>query len=167
MDTTDPEITFDGDGVSNHWYEYEHARRPQLPSREAATVALSRVVEAVKLAGEGRTMTACLGLSGGVDSSYLAHLAVELGLRPLVVHFDNGWNSELAVSNIESLVKAFASRPSHVRHGLAGVSRPAALVLQGLGSRSRSTYRSHDTGRSLPGSLNNMASSSCSREQTW
>src|SRR5690606_2683444 len=48
-----------------------------------------------------------IGLSGGVDSSYIAHLAGEMGLRALVVHFDNGWNSELAVSNIEKLVTKY------------------------------------------------------------
>ena len=67
--------------------------------------ALSRIVDELKRAGKGKAYDCVLGLSGGVDSSYLAYLAVELGLRPLVVHFDNGWNSELAVSNIENLVK--------------------------------------------------------------
>ena len=105
MDTSDPEITFDADGISSHWYEFQQARRGQVPSGEDAKIALSRIVDEVKRTGRGKDYDCVLGLSGGVDSSYLAHLAVELGLRPLVVHFDNGWNSELAVSNIENLVK--------------------------------------------------------------
>ena len=104
MDTTDPEITFDADGVSNHWYEYQEAARRQLLSPEASRRERERLVDLMKRAGRGKPYDCVLGLSGGVDSSYLAHLAVELGLRPLVVHFDNGWNSELAVSNIEQLV---------------------------------------------------------------
>jgi N-acetyl sugar amidotransferase len=104
MDTTDPEITFDADGISNHWYEYQNASRTLLDA-SAAAAALSRSVDELKRAGRGKAYDCVLGLSGGVDSSYLAYLAVELGLRPLVVHFDNGWNSELAVSNIENLVK--------------------------------------------------------------
>jgi N-acetyl sugar amidotransferase len=105
MDTTDPEIIFDAEGVSNHWYEYQDAARRQLLPADQARVQLERLVDLMKRAGRGRSYDCVLGLSGGVDSSYLAHLAVELGLRPLIVHFDNGWNSELAVSNIERLVK--------------------------------------------------------------
>jgi N-acetyl sugar amidotransferase len=105
MDTTDPEITFDAEGVSNHWYEYQEAARTQLLPTERASAKLHQLVDSMKRSGRGKSYDCVLGLSGGVDSSYLAHLAVEWGLRPLVVHFDNGWNSELAVSNIEQLVK--------------------------------------------------------------
>ena len=105
MDTTDPEITFDAEGVSNHWYEYQQAALRQLLPAEQSKVQLKRIVDSMKKAGRGKPYDCVLGLSGGVDSSYLAHLAVELDLRPLIVHFDNGWNSELAVSNIERLVK--------------------------------------------------------------
>ena len=105
MDTTDPDITFDADGVSNHWHEYARSRDRESLTPELAKVELARVVSEVKRAGRGKAYDCVLGLSGGVDSSYLAHFAVELELRPLVVHFDNGWNSELSVSNIENLVK--------------------------------------------------------------
>jgi len=105
MDTTDPEITFDSEGVSNHWYEYQEAARRQLLPAGPAKAQLKRLVDSMKNAGRGKPYDCVLGMSGGVDSSYLAHLAVDLGLRPLIVHFDNGWNSELAVSNIERLVK--------------------------------------------------------------
>jgi N-acetyl sugar amidotransferase len=105
MDTTDPEIRFDADGVSNHWHEYQETTRTQLRSPVDSQAELTRVVKKVREWGRSSQYDCVLGLSGGVDSSYLAHLAVELGLRPLVVHFDNGWNTELAVSNIERLVK--------------------------------------------------------------
>jgi N-acetyl sugar amidotransferase len=106
MDTSDPEITFDADGVSNHWYEFQEAAKLHLLPADQAKVELQRLVEQMKKAGRGKSYDCVVGLSGGVDSSYMAHLAVEFGLRPLIVHFDNGWNSELAVSNIENLVKA-------------------------------------------------------------
>lgn len=105
MDTSDPEITFDPSGVSNHWYEYQELTRTHLLPPEQASEELSRVVRRIRERGRGKAYDCVLGLSGGVDSSYLAHLAVELGLRPLLVHFDNGWNTELAVNNIERLVK--------------------------------------------------------------
>jgi len=105
MDTTDPDITFDESGVSNHWHEYHALTREQLLPPEKAAVELSRVAQNIRNWGRGKAYDCVLGLSGGVDSSYLAHLAVELGLRPLLVHFDNGWNTELAVGNIERLVK--------------------------------------------------------------
>jgi N-acetyl sugar amidotransferase len=105
MDTTDPDITFDDAGVSNHWHEYVQLQQVVGMTPERAKSELARVVSDVKRSGKGKAYDCVLGLSGGVDSSYLAHLAVEMGLRPLIVHFDNGWNSELAVSNIENLVK--------------------------------------------------------------
>jgi N-acetyl sugar amidotransferase len=105
MDTTDPEISFDEEGISNHWYEYRRACETQLLTPDRAERERTRIVTRMKEAGRGKAYDCVLGLSGGVDSSYLAHLAVEVGLRPLVVHFDNGWNSELAVRNIEMLVK--------------------------------------------------------------
>lgn len=103
MDTSDPDITFDEEGVCNYWHAWQ-AFKSSLPAREARDAELARALDEIKCAGRGKRYDCVLGLSGGVDSSYLAHLAKELGLRPLVVHFDNGWNSELAVSNIEKLV---------------------------------------------------------------
>jgi N-acetyl sugar amidotransferase len=104
MDTTDPDIVFDEHGVSNHWHEYQEIARTQLLPPERARDELTRIVATVQRWGKNNKYDCVLGLSGGVDSSYLAHLAVESGLRPLLVHFDNGWNTELAVNNIERLV---------------------------------------------------------------
>jgi N-acetyl sugar amidotransferase len=103
MDTTDPDISFDEDGVCN--YVHEHAKFiKSLPSREERARQLEANVAQIKRQGAGKEHDCILGLSGGVDSSYMVYLAKEWGLRPLVVHFDNGWNSELAVKNIEQMV---------------------------------------------------------------
>jgi N-acetyl sugar amidotransferase len=74
-------------------------------SPEERAARLAQLVEQVKRAGRGRRYDCVVGLSGGVDSSWALHKVVELGLRPLAVHMDNGWNSELAQHNIEQLVK--------------------------------------------------------------
>jgi len=72
---------------------------------EAGQQAVTRLVAAMKDAGRNSDYDCLIGVSGGVDSTYVAYLVKQLGLRPLAVHFDNGWNSELAVSNIEKVLK--------------------------------------------------------------
>lgn len=105
MDTSDPDIAFDANGVCNHCTGYlASAQRRLLPAAERAA-ALERVVEEIKAAGRGHDYDCIIGVSGGVDSSYVAWKVKELGLRPLAVHLDNGWNSELAVGNIKRLLE--------------------------------------------------------------
>jgi N-acetyl sugar amidotransferase len=105
MDTTDPEIRFDEAGVCNHCIGFETVTRQHwFPNEEGARRWLG-ILAQLKEEGRGREYDCILGLSGGVDSSYLALRAYEWGLRPLVVHVDAGWNSELAVANIEKIVK--------------------------------------------------------------
>lgn len=104
MDTSDPAILFDEHGVCNHCHRREELVASLPATKELGEAKLNRIVEDIKTKGRGRDYDCLLGVSGGVDSSYLAHLTVKLGLRPLVVHFDNGWNSELAVKNIENIV---------------------------------------------------------------
>jgi N-acetyl sugar amidotransferase len=96
MDTTDPDIEFDDDGVCNHCKRYDAKKATLSDERH-----LRHLVEKMKRHGQGRRYDCLVGVSGGVDSTYTAHLLKELGLRPLAVHMDNGWDSELAVSNIE------------------------------------------------------------------
>lgn len=103
MDTSDPDIRFDDDGVSNYVHDFA-AFMDALPPPEARKAELEARIAQIKAEGKGKRYDCVLGLSGGVDSSYLAYLAKDWGLRPLVVHFDNGWNSELAVDNIERIV---------------------------------------------------------------
>ena len=102
MDTTDPAISFDANGVCNHCLQVDRWKLKWNP--EGDPVALEQLMETIKKDGRGRDYDMILGLSGGVDSSYLATLAKEYGLRTLVVHCDTGWNSELAVKNIENIV---------------------------------------------------------------
>lgn len=106
MDTTDPDITFDENGVSSHALHYERTMKATVDAANAGERAdeLAAVVARIKKAGEGKPYDCVIGISGGVDSSYLVLQAVKLGLRPLAVHFDSGWNSELAVGNIENIV---------------------------------------------------------------
>lgn len=107
MDTSDPAIVFDKDGVSNHYHSYqEKARRILLPAEERKA-AFDTIINNIKGSGRSKTYDCLIGLSGGVDSSYITYLAGELGLKALIVHFDNGWNSELAVSNIEKLINKY------------------------------------------------------------
>lgn len=104
MDTSDPDITFDANGVCNHCIEFEQVTSKHWFPNEEGAKKLSAQIERIKADGKGRDYDCIIGLSGGVDSSYLALKAHEWGLRPLVMHVDAGWNSELAVSNIEKIV---------------------------------------------------------------
>jgi aminotransferase len=104
MDTSDPLIEFDDNGRCNHCRDFERLRGTVwFPDAEGAR-KLERMVDRIKSDGSGKEYDCILGLSGGVDSSYLAVKAYEWGLRPLVVHIDGGWNSELAVQNIERVI---------------------------------------------------------------
>lgn len=106
MDTTDEEIQFDVYGVCNHCIDFEKLQKPQILKGNDGKIALDAFVAEMKAAGKGKDYDCLIGISGGVDSSYVAHRVIELGLRPLAVHVDTGWNSELAVSNIEKIVNA-------------------------------------------------------------
>ncbi|MBN1975157.1 MAG: N-acetyl sugar amidotransferase [Sedimentisphaerales bacterium] len=104
MDTTDPDIWFDEDGVSNHVYYFENEVKPRWFPNEEGKSRLAQIVAGIKSENADNEYDCIVGLSGGADSSYLALKIKELGLRPLVVHVDGGWNSELSVSNIEKIV---------------------------------------------------------------
>jgi len=105
MDTSDPCISFDADGVCSHCHEFEEkTRKDWFPNEEGAR-RWRDLVSQMKDYGKGKEYDCILGLSGGVDSSYLALKVYESGLRPLVMHVDAGWNTELAVANIEAVVK--------------------------------------------------------------
>jgi N-acetyl sugar amidotransferase len=103
LDTSEPMIQFDEKGVCNYCRQYKEEHRPKLKSEKEKKVEFERLVEKIRASGKGRQYDCIIGLSGGVDSSYVAWLVKNQGLRPLAVHFDNGWNSELAVSNIEQI----------------------------------------------------------------
>lgn len=107
MDTTDSEIWFDDNGVSSHALNYDRTMKRYVEAalKGERSQELSALVATIKRAGAGKPYDCVIGISGGVDSTYLILQAVKLGLRPLAVHFDSGWNSELAVSNIANIVK--------------------------------------------------------------
>lgn len=101
----DPNITFDEKGICNYYYEYREAEKNYVLKGEAGQKEYNQIISQIKSDGKGKKYDCILGVSGGVDSTYLAHLAKVAGLRVLCVHFDNGWNSELAVKNIQNIVE--------------------------------------------------------------
>lgn len=105
MDTTDEDIVFDEEGICNHYYEYKKLEPYYTYQGKETDIQLEKIIDEIKRSGKGKEYDCLIGLSGGVDSSYVAYNAKKLGLRALTVHFDNGWNSELAVKNIENIVK--------------------------------------------------------------
>ena len=107
MDTSDSRISFDSNGVCDHVTDYYSNVKPYWHVNDLSQEYLLRSFDKVKQSGKNKDFDCILGLSGGVDSSYMLHLAVkEYGLRPLVFHVDGGWNSELAVHNIHVMVDA-------------------------------------------------------------
>lgn len=105
MDTTDPQIAFDSDGVCNHCTTYAERASKELHYDEAGQEQLTRIVNQIKKDGESKSHDCILGVSGGIDSTFLAYTVHRLGLRPLAVHLDNGWDSELSLSNIYNLAE--------------------------------------------------------------
>ena len=103
MDTTDPNLTLNSAGVCNYCEEAEATLPKYKFSNEQVKQNVAGLLQHIKSKKRGK-YDCLIGISGGVDSSYVAHLAAQWKLKPLVVHFDNGWNSELAVSNINKIL---------------------------------------------------------------
>ncbi|MFC1508430.1 N-acetyl sugar amidotransferase [Candidatus Omnitrophota bacterium] len=103
MDTTDPDIEFDDNGVCNHCHKYDQRIEQLIHSGQEGLQKLDSIVAEIKAKGKNRRYDCVIGVSGGVDSTYTAYKVKEYGLRPLAVHLDNGWDSELAVKNIENI----------------------------------------------------------------
>ncbi|HPN85170.1 MAG TPA: N-acetyl sugar amidotransferase [Victivallales bacterium] len=102
MDTTDSKISFDEKGVCDHCNDFYKNVRPKWHTDERGKTKLEAIIAKIKESGKGKSFSCLLGISGGVDSSYMLHITVkEFGLRPLVIHVDGGWNSEVAVNNIK------------------------------------------------------------------
>lgn len=105
MDTSDSHIRFDEHGVCDHCNTFSSTILPNWHTDERGAAELQRITDEIKEAGRGKDFDCIIGMSGGIDSSYLTYLAKEkMGLRPLVFHVDAGWNSQEAVNNIEKLV---------------------------------------------------------------
>lgn len=103
----DPELVLDDNGICNHCHYYKKEYELLVLEGGPAKQKLTETIAAIKNYGKGKKYDCLIGLSGGVDSSYVAMLAHQFGLRALCVHFDNGWNSELAVMNIQNIVSKF------------------------------------------------------------
>jgi 3'-phosphoadenosine 5'-phosphosulfate sulfotransferase (PAPS reductase)/FAD synthetase len=104
MDTSDEDIVFDEHGVCNHCKDFEAILQQPRFDKEHAEKNLAAMLEHIKARGKGKKYDCVMGISGGVDSCYAVYLCHSWGLRPLVMHMDNGWNSEIAVQNIKNLV---------------------------------------------------------------
>jgi N-acetyl sugar amidotransferase len=106
MDTTDTSIVFDVKGVCDHCNTFESNIKPYWHTDKKGRKKLEELVIKIKTEGKGKDFDCLMGMSGGIDSSYLLHIVTkEFGLRPLVFHVDAGWNSQIAVNNIERLVE--------------------------------------------------------------
>ncbi len=106
MDTTDPDIIFDKEGICNHCTEALVRMGDQLLLRGQRRFALEKLIEKMKSQSKGKPYDCIIGVSGGVDSTSVAFYVKQLGLRALAVHFDNGWDSELAVDNIKKTLES-------------------------------------------------------------
>ncbi|TAN65523.1 MAG: LPS biosynthesis protein, partial [Magnetospirillum sp.] len=104
-DETIPAIHFDDDGVCNYCHMHDDLDR-RYPNGEAGASILETMAGRIRRAGRGRKYDCVVGVSGGCDSSFTLHKAVELGLRPLAVHFDNTWDSPVSSQNIYNVTKA-------------------------------------------------------------
>jgi N-acetyl sugar amidotransferase len=105
MDQSDSQISFDSRGICDHCRTFDSQILPNWHTDERAEFDLRKQVEEIKRNGIGKDFDCIVGMSGGIDSSYLTYLAKEkFGLRPLVFHVDAGWNSQIAVNNIERLI---------------------------------------------------------------
>ena len=105
MDTSDPEIRFDRSGVCNHCTDALRRLEQSYFPNERGEAKLAALIAEIKEAGKGKPYDCLIGISGGVDSSWLTYKSKDWGLRPLVFHVDGGWNSEIAQKNIETLLK--------------------------------------------------------------
>jgi len=105
MDTiADPDITFDEKGRSNYFHQYVEYDNQVKCKLSNQTYSYDRIITEIKQSNRNNKYDCIIGISGGVDSTYLCLLAARANLRVLCIHFDNGWNSELAVSNIQGII---------------------------------------------------------------
>lgn len=128
MDTTDEDITFDSNGVCMRCNEYRTRIEPEWNHGRGHEKELQSLISAIKKSGEGKPYDCILGLSGGLDSSYMLHLAVrEWGLRPFVFHIDAGWNLPVAEENIKRLTDKLGVK-LHIKRMDCGEMREMQLA---------------------------------------
>lgn len=101
----DPKIVFDQQGICNHCISYDLNIKKHYFGDEENLTSFFSLIDSIKAASKNKKYDVLIGLSGGVDSTFVAHLCAKHGLRALAVHLDNGWNSELSVVNIKHILK--------------------------------------------------------------
>ena len=105
MDTSDPNIIFDKEGISDYYHNFHQNILPNWHTDERGEKEIFEHADKIRKDGRGKDFDCIIGVSGGLDSSYATYIAKEvLNLRPLVFHVDAGWNSQQAVANIEKLI---------------------------------------------------------------
>ena len=105
MDTTDSQIEFDENGICDHCHNYFNNIKPNWHPDENGLKILNPIIEKIKRKGKNKEYDCIIGLSGGLDSSYVVHYATKvLGLRPLLLHVDAGWNTPVSIHNVKCLV---------------------------------------------------------------
>lgn len=105
MDISDPDIVFDERGYCNHCEDYLTRIALQTYVEGESEKQFEMIISRIKEKGKNKTYDCIVGISGGVDSCYTAHLCKEYGLRPLLIHMDNGWNTEISVKNVNTMVE--------------------------------------------------------------
>jgi N-acetyl sugar amidotransferase len=106
MDTSDANITFDENGISDYYHNFQDTILPNWHTDKRGADELAKIADKIRKEGVGKDFDCILGMSGGLDSSYALYVAKEImGLRPLVFHVDAGWNTQQAVSNIEKMIE--------------------------------------------------------------
>lgn len=105
MDTSDPNIVFDDHGVCNHCHMHDAEIKKKVFTGEEGKKKLDAIVAKIKEENKNNKYDCVIGVSGGVDSTFVAYKVKQLGLRPLAVHLDNGWDSELAIKNVENICR--------------------------------------------------------------
>jgi N-acetyl sugar amidotransferase len=104
MDTSDEDIIFNDKGRCNHCLDFEVVLRDSKYAKNNSEEKLNKLLNTVTLKGGKKKYDCLVGISGGVDSCYMAYLCKKWGLKPLLIHMDNGWNSEIAVKNVKKMV---------------------------------------------------------------
>jgi len=105
MDSTDSKIRFDNNGICDHCNTFYHQIKPNWNPGVDSKIELELIVKNIKKKNKSNDFDCIMGMSGGIDSSFLLHkMVTEFGLRPLVFHVDAGWNTQIAVNNIEKIV---------------------------------------------------------------
>lgn len=106
VDTSDPTISFNSEGVCVYCINFEEKIKPYWNPNEEGVKEIMPLIDKIKKAGEGKDYDCIIGLSGGLDSSFVTYVAkVKFGLRPLIFHCDAGWNSDLGISNIQKMIE--------------------------------------------------------------